>query len=190
MELSIINKKLTMDSRDVAALTHKRHSDVLRDIRNMYEKLGVSKSAFTYKDLQGKERPYFLLDFEDTFTLLTGYSVELRSFVIKRWVYLEKKYRKTRQKSIEVRNDFTDTLSERGYSKNYEYIQTTQQMKRALDITHKKVEMTEKELAAITASEALSKLLLDDEYGFLEVNPVCVDAAEIVANAKRKRISA
>ena len=190
MELSIINKKLAMDSRDIAKLTYKRHDHVIRDIRRMYEKLGIPKIGFTYKDSQGKDRPYYLLNYEDTITLLTGYSVELRSAVIKRWLYLEKHYQVERKKSIEVRNTFTDELKERGYTKQYEYIQTTQQMKKTLGITHKKTEMTVKELKAIRASEAMASLLVDNEYGYREVNPVCVEASNIVINALQKKISA
>lgn len=190
MELAIIEKKLAMDSRDIATLTHKRHDHVIRDIRVMYEKLNIPKSGFTYKDSKGRSRPYFLLNYEDTITLLTGYSVELRAAVVKRWLYLEKHYKNERKKSIETRNTFTDTLAEHGYTKQHEYIQTTQQMKKSLDITHKKHEMTTRELDEVAASEALAKVMINDEQGFNEVNPVCVDAADIVANAKKKRISA
>ena len=63
-------------------------------------------------------------------------------------------------------------------------------MKKSLDITHKKHEMTTRELDEVAASEALAKVMINDEQGFQEVNPVCVDAADIVANAKKKRISA
>ena len=63
-------------------------------------------------------------------------------------------------------------------------------MKKTLEITHGKKEMTTRELDEITASEALAKVMINDEQGFNEVNPVCVDAADIVANAKRKRITA
>ena len=190
MELAIIEKKLAMDSRDIAKLTHKRHSDVLYDIRKMYEKLGERKSPLSYLNKQNKPQPYFLLNYEDTITLLTGYSVELRSAVVKRWIYLEKHYKNERKKSIETRNTFTDTLAEHGYTKQHEYIQTTQQMKKSLDITHKKHEMTTRELDEVAASEALAKVMINDEQGFQEVNPVCVDAADIVANAKKRRISA
>lgn len=189
-ELQIIEKKLAMDSRDIAKLTRKRHADVMRDIRSMYEKLGECKIAFTYLDKQGKERPYYLLNYEDTITLLTGYSVELRAAVVKRWLYLEKHYQTERKKSIEVRNTFTDELKERGYTKPCEYIQTTTQMKKALYITHKKAEMSAKELKAIRASEAMASLLLDDEYGYHEVNPVCLEASNIVNNAMSKKLSA
>ena len=187
MELSIIDKELAMDSRDIAKLTRKRHSDVLYDIRNMYEKLGERKSPLAYLDKQGKERPYYLLNYEDTITLLTGYSVELRSAVVKRWLYLEKHYQSERKRSIEVRHNFTDELKERGYSKPNEYIQTTIQMKKPLEITHKKKEMTAKELKAVYASEAMASLLLDDEYGYGEVNPVCVEASQIVSKAMKKK---
>ena len=61
------------------------------------------------------------------------------------------------------------------------------QMKKSLGITHKKDEMSAKELKAIRASEAMASLLLDDEYGNREVNPVCVDASNIVHNAKRQK---
>ena len=193
MELAIIEKKLAMDSRDIAKLTHKRHADVMRDIRDMLEKMGAKmRSSFesTYLDAYGREKPCYKLPHRELLILLTGYSVELRAAVIDRWVYLERHYKTERQKSIETRNTFTDTLSEHGYSKPHEYIQTTQQMKKSLGIAHKKHEMSVKELDEVAASEALAKVLINEEEGFNEVNPVCVDAADVVANAKKQRITA
>lgn len=193
MELAIIEKKLAMDSRDIAKLTHKRHADVMRDIRDMLEKMGAKmRSSFesTYLDAYGREKPCYKLPHRELLILLTGYSVELRAAVIDRWVYLERHYKTERKKSIETRNTFTDTLSEHGYTKPHEYIQTTQQMKKSLDISHGKKEMTTRELDEVAASEALAKVMINDEQGFNEVNPVCVGAAEIVANAKKQRITA
>lgn len=193
MELAILNKKLAMDSRDIAKLTHKRHADVMRDIRDMLEKMGAKMhSSFEskYFDTYGREKPCYKLPHRELLILLTGYSVELRTAVIDRWAYLEKHYQTERKKAIETRNDFTDTLQEHGYTKQHEYIQTTQQMKKTLGIVHKKAEMTTKELVAIKASEALATVLLDDEQGFNEVNPVCVEASEIVVTAKNKRLTA
>ena len=94
-----------------------------------------------------------------------------------------------RNKSKIVRNDFTDTLKEHGYTKAHEYIQTTRQMKDTLGITAKKSEMNDRELSLITASELLAKGSITDEYGYHEVNPVCLDASEAVANfiAERKQ---
>ena len=204
MELTIINKKLTMDSRDIAKLTKKRHASVLRDIRHMINKLEnptlcSSTSAdlcslkgvdlMTYRDSKGELRPYYLLDYSNTITLLTGYSVELRKAVVDRWIYLENHYKTERQKSIDTRNNFTDTLSEHGYKKRHEYIQTTNQMKKSLDISHKKGDMTTSELDKVAASEALAKVLLNEEQGFSEVNPVCVEASEIVANSINRKKS-
>lgn len=185
MELSIIDKKLAMDSRDIATLTHKLHKNVLKDIREMYSKLGRLKNELTYLDKQGKERPFYLLTYEDTITLLTGYSIELRAAVVKRWLALEKHYQSERKKSIEVRKTFTDELKSRNYTQPHEFIQTTSQMKKALGISHKKDSMTTEELKAVYASEALSSYLLTDEQGYHEVNPVCVEASNIVHNAKK-----
>ena len=59
MELAILNKKLAMDSRDIAKLTHKRHADVMRDIRDMLEKMGAKMhSSFEskYFDTYGREK--------------------------------------------------------------------------------------------------------------------------------------
>lgn len=158
--------------------------------------LRKSKNGFSYfiksYTVEGNFRKYlyYLLDYELTLTLLTGYSVKLRNTVIKRWIALEKDYKNKRAKSIDVRNHFTDTLREHGYTKAHHYIQTTIQMKRSLGIENKKENMTSKEIQAVKASEALAELLLDDEMGYGEVNPVCVGAADIVANAKRKRLQA
>lgn len=199
MELSVIDKKLAMDSRDIARLTKKRHSHVLRDIRNMLEKLDKSESKNgssyvirTYKNSNNVTATYYLLNYELTITLLTGYSVELRSAVVKRWIQLEKHYQSERKKSIEIRNSFTDELKDRGYTEPHEYIQTTMQMKKALGISHKKNEMSAKEIKAVRVSEAMSSLLLDDEYGFHEVNPVCLEAsfqvAGFLASHKRQKL--
>lgn len=99
-----------------------------------------------------------------------------------------------RNKSKVVRNNFTNTLKEHGYKNPYEYIQTTKQMKDALGITAKKSDMTDKELSLVTASEYLADCAIDDEHGYHEVNPVCVDAsfnvANYIAKKKQKRLEA
>lgn len=176
-----------MDSRDIAELTGKMHKHVVRDIACMIEKSqsknGLSYIIKSYKSANGVNATYYLLDYEMTMLLLTGYSVELRQAVVHRWLELEEEYSKKRTKSIEVRNTFTDTLKGHGYKKNYEYIQTTMQMKQKLNIEHKKNEMSAKELKAIFTAESLAELMIDDEQGYSEVNPVCVNASQIVQNA-------
>ena len=179
-----------MDSRDIAKLTHKQHKAVLRDIEKMLPKvIGSKVCRLEYKDSRGRMQPYYCLPHRELLILLTGYSVELRTAVIDRWAYLERNYKSERNESIKIRKTFTDELKDRGYSQQHEYIQTTMQMKKPLGIVHKKGEMTAKELKAIRASESMASLLLDDEYGYNEVNPVCIEASEIVKNAMTKRIA-
>ena len=82
----------TMSSREVAELTGKRHDHVLRDIKNLIEQGAISAPNFgaaEYTDAQGKPRPEYLLDFDATMTLVTGYNAVLRAKVIKRWRELE-----------------------------------------------------------------------------------------------------
>ena len=101
------NGEKMMSSREIAQLTEKRHLHILRDIRRMLENLeqekGETKFGFTsseaptvqgfkenvYLDVQGKERPEILLNFELTITLISGYNVVLRNRIIKRWQELE-----------------------------------------------------------------------------------------------------
>ena len=44
---SLVKKELTLDSREVAEMVGKRHTDLLRDIRTYEEYLGESNFAFT-----------------------------------------------------------------------------------------------------------------------------------------------
>ena len=99
-------------------------------------------------------------------------------------------YKALRDKCKIIRNNFTDVLQEHGYTKSYEYINTTRNMKKPFGITSKKNDMTSKELKAISLSEDLARLLLDDEQGYNEVNPICISASETIAKAIRKKITA
>ena len=91
--LSIIEKQVTMDSREIAELTGKRHSDVCRDIRKTIEsqQLDERRFASVYLGANNQERTCYRLDYEQTMILLTGYSIPLRAKVIKRWSELEQK---------------------------------------------------------------------------------------------------
>ena len=73
-------------------------------------------------------------------------------------------------------------LKEYGYEKRHEYIQTTNQMKKALNITHKKDEMTNDELELVLASEILAKhnIKNTNKKGYYQVNPVCVNSSKAV----------
>lgn len=193
MELSVIDKRLAMDSRDIAELTHKQHSHVCRDIVNMFDRLqksnqsknGSSYYARNYQNVNGVTATYYVLPYDETMTLLTGYSVELRYAIVKRWQFLEKRHNTERAKSIEVRKSFTDELKNHGYSKPCEYIQTTKQMKLPLGIEHKKNNMTASELKKIYAAEALASVMIDGMNGYHAVNPLCVTASAIVQHAAK-----
>ena len=103
----ISNFENLMSSREIAELTGKQHVHILRDIRKMLEDLGPKKdeSKFgcisveaptvqgfkesVYLDAYGREKPEYLLNFELTMTLISGYNVVLRNRIIKRWQELE-----------------------------------------------------------------------------------------------------
>lgn len=89
----------TMSSREIAKVTGKRHDHVLRDcdvLNEKYEKMGLPKIGclLEIKELPNggrKEYRYFELTKIQTFDLITGYDVELRIKVNRRWKELETK---------------------------------------------------------------------------------------------------
>lgn len=94
MNKSIINQggdAVTMSSREIAALTEKRHDNVLADIRSMLSDLKIDPLTFQaiYLDSMNRQQTEYLLDREHTDCLLTGYSAAMRMAVIKRWRELE-----------------------------------------------------------------------------------------------------
>jgi len=82
---------VTMSSREIAALTEKRHDNVLADIRSMLSDLKTDVLTFQaiYLDSMNRQQTEYLLDREHTDCLLTGYSAAMRMAVIKRWRELE-----------------------------------------------------------------------------------------------------
>lgn len=81
----------TMSSKEIADLTGKEHKHVLADIRNMFEQLRIDSAEFSaqYKDSTGRSLPCFNLDKELSVCLVSGYNVQLRMAIIKRWTELE-----------------------------------------------------------------------------------------------------
>ncbi len=193
--LSVVKNELTMDSREIAKFFNKRHDHVKRDIENMLSKLNtptfgdIKNYEQSYTDTRGRTQIFYLLPEMESIVLASGYDIQTREQIVKEWLYLKKRYLQARAKSKVVRNDFTNTLKEHGYTKAHEYIQTTKQMKNALGITAKKAEMTSRELNLVLASENVATCAITDEQGYHEVNPVCIDASEAVANflAERKQ---
>jgi len=83
----------TMSSLEIAELTGKTHSHVLRDIDNMLiivnPDLDSPLNSATYKDGNNIERRHFNLNKNLTLTLISGYNIKLRYTIIKRWQELE-----------------------------------------------------------------------------------------------------
>ena len=87
---------LTMSSLEIAELTGKRHDNVVRDIKAMFEQLGDSegllKSEDTYVNPQnGQKYKCYSLPKEETICLIAGYNAQVRMRIIKRWQDLEEK---------------------------------------------------------------------------------------------------
>ena len=84
----------TMSSHEIAELTGKRHDNVVRDIRVMFEQLGNPLGVLTFEHTQINPQnqqlyKYFSLPKRETLILVSGYSVELRAKIIDRWQELE-----------------------------------------------------------------------------------------------------
>lgn len=82
---------LTMSSREISALTGKRHYNVMRDIALLAEQLELDASKFEhiYIDSQNREQAEYLIDKDTCLCLVAGYNEKLRMKIIKRWQELE-----------------------------------------------------------------------------------------------------
>lgn len=94
-ELTKISEATTMSSREIAEITNKEHRHVLRDcdvLNENYDKLSLPKiGQCDYRAENGQKYREYRLNRMQTFDLMTGYSLELRIKVLRRWEELEKK---------------------------------------------------------------------------------------------------
>jgi len=127
----------SMTSKQISELTGKEHNKVLRDIRNMMDTLS-SRDCPKMDDTDYKgffitydERGYYKevsLDKAHTFTLITGYSVELRKTVIDRWLELEEQAKRwnfetlDKREQLECMAKLCEYLPEDAKSENIDYI--------------------------------------------------------------------
>lgn len=85
------SRPLTMSSREIAALTGKRHDNVVSDIRKMLSELVLGTPEFlgVYEAENGQQYECFNLPKRESLILISGYSIELRARIIDRWQELE-----------------------------------------------------------------------------------------------------
>lgn len=97
MDNLILNNKKTMSSLEIAELTGKQHSNMMRDIRNILEQLD-ERHKFNFELMfkitklgNNAERkdPYYRLTKKDCLLLASGYDANLRAKIINRWEDLE-----------------------------------------------------------------------------------------------------
>lgn len=98
MQLTKFNEVATMSSKEIAALTGKRHDNILADVEKLVsfytekystEKAGELVESGTYKDSTGRSNRCFHLSKDAALDLVTGYSIEHRHAVNQRWMELE-----------------------------------------------------------------------------------------------------
>lgn len=94
--ISTIVEQQTITSMEIAEITGKNHSDVLRAIRKMepaWEKVRESKFAFSYRTVEGqgdKKYPYFSLTKTECLFVATKFNDVARAKLVLRWEQLEK----------------------------------------------------------------------------------------------------
>lgn len=82
----------TMSSREIAELTGKEHRHVKRDVEVMFEQLNIDSKGYaqTWTHPQnGQAYEEYALDKDLSVCLVSGYNVQLRMAIIKRWNELE-----------------------------------------------------------------------------------------------------
>lgn len=112
-----INAKESMTSLEIAEVTGKRHSDVMRDIRTLLEQ-GVDERNFAlveYIDSKGEKRPMYQLTKKGSMILASGYNAVLREAIINRWEELELKEQQRLKDEQLKKFHIPQTLSEALY---------------------------------------------------------------------------
>ena len=86
--LATQSPEMTMSSLEIAQLTGKRHDNVLRDIREMFPRLGKGfgfEFSSSYKDSAGRTQPSYELPKRECMNLIACYNKSLRYVVLDRW---------------------------------------------------------------------------------------------------------
>lgn len=83
----------TMSSLQIAEITGKPHRNVTGDIARILVEAGIDAQGFlhTYRDSQNREQPCYHLPRFECDLVVSGYSVQYRAAIIRRWHALEAK---------------------------------------------------------------------------------------------------
>lgn len=100
----------TMTSKEIAELINKNHADVMRDIRSLIQQLdNEQESSFALSHYEQKlpnnakkQLPMYLLTKEQVLLLVSGYNVNLRLAIIRRWEELEKQNKPKEMTRLEI----------------------------------------------------------------------------------------
>ena len=89
----VVNKNKTMSSLEIAKLTEKEHSNVMRDIRKILNEVNIDQFIFEsiFLDSYNREQPCFNLPRRECDLVISGYSAKYRLAIIDRWQELENK---------------------------------------------------------------------------------------------------
>ena len=105
MEMNLDLIKESMTSMDLANVIGKRHSNLLRDIREMenaWEKVnGLKFELVEYVDSKGEKRPVFNLKKPELLFIISKYNDELRAKIIKRLYELELEHKRIVQSQLD-----------------------------------------------------------------------------------------
>ena len=80
-----------MSTREIAELTGKAHTNVIRDFREVCEALEIDQLSFEsmYPDSYGRGQIQYSLPKDMALILVSGYSIPMRAKIIKRWLEIE-----------------------------------------------------------------------------------------------------
>jgi phage regulator Rha-like protein len=90
---SLATSSLSMSTREIADLTGKLHTNVIRDFRDMCEALEIGELKFESSYLSEQNKPTLMYELPKdlTTTLVSGYSIPMRHAIVMRWIKLEAK---------------------------------------------------------------------------------------------------
>ena len=97
-QLASMHQNQTMTSKEIASLSNRTHSSVLRSIDTLVQSLSDADlhrgyESTTYVDSNGQEQRMYRMDKNSTLCLVTGYDAVARMRIIERWQELEQQNR-------------------------------------------------------------------------------------------------